>query len=106
MVPTRGTSDRDETAAGSLLRRRSSVLSRPRRSAVENSFSSSSFMHTGSCVSTGGRLHGPLMLHAQKPSSQRQPRLVWQQVHFCITRAACVWGSRRQERHVKGDAYH
>ena len=47
MVPTRGTRARDETAAGSLTSSRSSVLSRPRRSAVEKSFSSSNCVQAG-----------------------------------------------------------
>lgn len=68
------------------------MLSRPRRSAVENSLSSSSCTHTGRRVSTGDPSRGPLMPDAQRPSSQQQPCLMCQQVHLCIPRNACVWG--------------
>ena len=53
MVPTRGTRARDETAAGSLTSSRSSVLSRPRRSAVEKSFSSSNCGEVGPSLGEG-----------------------------------------------------
>lgn len=66
MVPTRGTRASDETAAGSLTSSRSSVLSKPRRSAVENSFSSSSCGDAGPSSGEGAHNGGALLSGAMQ----------------------------------------